>query len=451
MGLVRKNFLIVSSLIVATIVVLLGFISYAMPVYYNQVKQLELKKDYKAIVKKLNGQPREDILSNIRVYDDEYPNILLVLLTSANEEIYPKLSTEEVIRQSQHYMKKGDFDQIGHWSTTITSAEGEEYIVEAEYGFQSLSGISQVLMTLYPLIVLVILVLSSLVAYIYSRLSNKRITAISRTTRQMHLLEEGVACKVNGQDEIATLAQDVNLLYTKLLTSIGELKAENEKTAAHERQQADFLRMTAHELKTPIASVLGLVEGMIYNVGEFKNRDTYLKKCRGILQEQSQLVYSILEAANLDIGLEANQEQFDLKEQIKQHLEPYEALAKLNSYNFVVKLSPVTVTGIMPYLLKAIKNILDNAFRYTKEGGMISLSLTDDYLVLENQSEYLLSDVDLQHIFQPFYRPDSGRDRQDGGTGIGLYLVKQILEQHGFAYLFERDEDVMRFTIVLQK
>ena len=63
--------------------------------------------------------------------------------------------------------------------------------------------------------------------------------------------------------------------------------------------------------------MLGLVEGMIYNVGEFKDHETYLKKCRDILQEQSQLVCSILEATNLDLSLKVKQERVDLKELIE--------------------------------------------------------------------------------------------------------------------------------------
>ena len=71
MGIVRKNFLIVSSLIAGTILILLGFMAYVMPIYYNQAKQLELKKDYVTIVKELDGQSKESLLSNIKKYDQQ--------------------------------------------------------------------------------------------------------------------------------------------------------------------------------------------------------------------------------------------------------------------------------------------------------------------------------------------------------------------------------------------
>ncbi len=94
----------------------------------------------------------------------------------------------------------------------------------------------------------------------------------------MQSLESGISCAVAGTDEITILAQDINSLY-KLLSSIDELRTENERAMAREKEKSDF-RITSHELKTPIASMLGLVEGMIYNVGPFKDHDTYLKNAR---------------------------------------------------------------------------------------------------------------------------------------------------------------------------
>ncbi|MFC3931559.1 sensor histidine kinase [Streptococcus dentapri] len=451
MGIVRKNFLIVTSMIIATVLVLLAVIYYAMPIYYNQAKQVEIKKDYQTIVKQLDGKSKKKLLSQIAAYDKTNPNLLLTLMDDSGKILYPDASDKEAVDQRQTYLAKGQFDQIGSWSKLITSSEGVDYIIQAEYGFQSLSGISQILLTFYPFILILIVSLASLVAYVYSRLSNKRIQTISETTRKMMDLEEGLACQISGQDEIANLAQNINQLYKHLLKSIEELKQENQRTAERERQQADFLRITSHELKTPIASNLALVEGMLYNVGDFKNHDTYLRKSRDILQEQSALVQSVLDATNLNIGIKSHQENIDVKSLIEQNLDSYHILAEMRSYQFSSDLTSCQVTANPAYLLKAIKNLLDNAFRYTREGGIIHLSLADDCLILENQAEQLLTDEELKHIFQPFYRPDFSRDRKDGGTGMGLYIVQQILEQHGFSYQFKREKDKMRFVLFFKK
>ena len=452
MGIVRKNFLIVSLMISLTFLFLLAFLYFVMPIYYNEAKKQELRQDFVSTVRQVDGLSKDDIIKKMAAQDRKQVNILYVLFDSSGEVIYPNLSDETVSDQDQDYIEETNYDEIGAWTKAITSEEGEKYTVQAEYGFNSLSAVSQLLVTFYPFVILLVISLAGLVAYVYSRLSNQRIRAISQTARQMQSLDKNLSCQIKGHDEIAALAEDVNHLYEKLLTSIEELKAENERTIERERQKSEFLRMSSHELKTPLASLLGLVEGMLYNVGDFKNHDKYLQKCRSILQEQSQLVQAVLEATNLDLTMSSAHEAFSLTEELRQHLDTYHVLAEIKAYQFITDLDPVTVTANPVYLLKAIKNLLDNAFRYTKEGGTIQLRLTGQQLVIENEADYLLKENELEQIFQPFYRPDFSRSRKDGGTGIGLFLVQQILDKHGMAYKFERTADkTMRFTIDLSQ
>ena len=97
-----------------------------------------------------------------------------------------------------------------------------------------------------------------------------------------------------------------------------------------------------------------------------------------------------------------------------------------------------------------IKNLIDNAFNYTVQNGKISVRLEEHLLVIENQAERVLDETQIQQIFQPFYRPDYSRNRKDGGTGLGLFIVQQILDKHGLRYQFEAlDGRKMRFSISL--
>ncbi len=94
---------------------------------------------------------------------------------------------------------------------------------------------------------------------------------------------------------------------------------------------------------------------MIHNVGPFQDHDTYLKKCRELLKEQSNLVYSILEATNLDMALKDSKGSIQLDELIKDSLASYFSLAEVRPYQFTVDLAPVIIEGNSVYLLKAIK------------------------------------------------------------------------------------------------
>ncbi|VUC64944.1 sensor histidine kinase [Streptococcus pseudoporcinus] len=460
MRLARKNFLVVSGIVVLSLGLLVGLLYFVMPIYYNQAKKQELKKEFVAIVDRLEGQKQADIIKSLADYDKKMPNLLFSLFDQRIGDIYyPELDmvsnsdtnqVEQTDSSDTHKIDSSIFDELGTWTYNIKTMKGKKLHLQAAYASTPLSDISQALVTFYPFILLFIIILAIIIGAVFASLSTRRIRAISQVTRQMKTLQEELVCCSKGQDEIATLANDINHLYQHLLTSIQDLKIENERTLERERQQAEFLRATSHELKTPIASMMGLVEGMRYNVGVFKDHDTYLKKCDDILQEQNDLVASILEATRLSISNDETYDLIELKDLLEPHLPTYNVLAEVKGFVFSVSLQPSQQKVNSVYFVKAVKNILDNAFRYSKKGSTIRLSLTSERLIVENQPEYMLNKEELEKIFQPFYRPDFARSKKDGGTGLGLFLVKQILVQHGLDYSFSAiNKGMVRFVINL--
>lgn len=447
MGIVRKQFLIASIMIIVTISVILTFIYVGVPMYNSQYEEAKLKKEYINIVENLEGKSSDYIVTEIKLKDISIKNLFLSVIDENGELIYPTYESSSSIESELAYLETQKFDEVGLWSYLVHTNDDHKLIIQGSYAYNTSSILGETLINFAPFIFLFIVLLTSAAAFIFSHFSTKRIKAISEVTRNMQELKDGIECKISGQDEITDLAEDINKLYKNLLSTIKELKEEKDHAIKSDRQKSDFLRITSHELKTPIASMLGLVEGMIYNVGDFKNHELYLQKCKEILNEQSELVASILDATNSDIIVRESRKDIRLDKVIEDNLQTYYALADVKNISFNTKINETTISANNIYILKAIKILLDNAFRYTISNGIINLSLENSKLSISNQAEHLLTDEELEQIFNPFFRPDYSRSKKDGGSGIGLYLVKQILDNHGYAFDFMRIDDFMVFEI----
>lgn len=451
MRIAKKHFLLTGTIIFIVVTTVLASLYFAMPVYYEQVKQREANSEFRQIAQQVQGKPSNGIGKLLSDYNRKNTRVWFSLFDSKGKVIYPNLDLTTGKGELQLTILPSDMslnEQSKSIRKKIKTAEGTTLTLQAEYSLQPISDASYVLLNLYPYILFFSLALGGVAAFLYSRFATKRITDISESTRKMATLSPDVACPVKGRDEISTLAQDINSLYNNLLTSIEALRLENEKVAESEREKAEFLRMTSHELKTPITSMMGIVDGMIYGVGDFKDKDKYLQKCREILEEQSKLVQSILAISKIEMRIEAEEEDFSLKQLLEENLSTYKMLADMKGYKFTVSLEELQIHGNKTYLLKAIKNLLDNAFHYGLSGGEILLTIQNGQLMIENDAEHVLDGQQIQQIFQPFYRPDYSRNRKDGGTGLGLFIVQQILENHHLRYRFEAvDDKRMRFTI----
>ncbi|MEY8461685.1 sensor histidine kinase [Streptococcus merionis] len=467
MKLSRKHFLIINSLIFIIVTVILCVLYATMPPYYEGKKTKEAQNEFAKIVQLIDKKDLTQAKRILASKEASYKNtsIWYLLFDSKDKIVYPKSSleveetlSEEELQQdlliaSELFQDDRESDEVGSKRfTKSVLLEDKVFTLVGDFSLQPVSEARKVLLDLYPPLLLFSLVIGTIASYLYSHVSNRRLLAISATTRKMAKLEPNLSCNDSGNDEISELAQDINSLYQNLFTVIASLRKENEKVAENEREKSEFLRITSHELKTPIAGVIGMLDGMIYKVGDFKDRDKYLKKCREILEEQSLIVQSLLEFSKVDFISEQSEETFNLKTALEEELEAYAILAEVRQFHLKVQLDDCDVVGNKLYLLKAIKNLLDNALHYTKEHGTIDIRLCSEELVIKNQAEHCLTAEQLGKIFQPLYRPDFSRNRKAGGSGLGLFITQQILEKHHFAYTFENvEDDWMEFRIRFEK
>ncbi|MEQ9763674.1 HAMP domain-containing sensor histidine kinase [Streptococcus jiangjianxini] len=435
MKLIKKNFLVINLLIFAVVTIILGLLYFIMPIYYEHVQTQEIKHEFKQVSKQVEGKSLTQVSRLLS--KNNKSNIWYSVVNQKQHIIFPSIQISNASdNESSDIIIASDDSHSNNevMKHTFTLDSGEKVTLLGELSLQPVSDASKILLTLYPYLLLISLTIASIVAFLYSKTSSSRLITISNTTRKMANLEPNLSCDIKGKDEIANLASDINRLYDKLFTTIKSLNKEYDKLADLERSKSEFLRMTSHELKTPISSVIGMIDGMLYNVGDFANRDKYLRKSRKVLEGQAQVIQSILSLSKLESAVEQNQEIFSLKTALEEEMEVYHILSELDRYQVTVALEEQWVKANKLYLLKAIKNIIDNAFRYTKPEGQIAITLKANQLVIKNEAEQLLSQEQLEQLFQPFYRPDYSRSRKDGGTGLGLFIAHQIFERYHFDY-----------------
>ena len=314
-----------------------------------------------------------------------------------------------------------------------------------------------VLVRLLPLITAAILLVSVVGAYLLSRDYSRPLIAISQTARQMAALDLTGQCEVRRQDEIGVLAASLNEMSEQLsqaLTSLqqanGQLQQDIRREREQERQRLEFFTAVSHELKTPIAIIKGQLEGMIYQVGEYKDRDTYLRSCLQTTNDMEALVKEILAAARLgggDFRLAAA--ELDLSGMVQAVCRRFAGRAGDKRMCFSADIRPgVRVRGDQRLLEKVFTNVIGNAVAYSPAGADVRVELQPDRFFVENTGVHIAAE-ELDRVFTPFYRVDKSRNRNHGGSGLGLYITKTILDRHGIRHSLENTPDGVRFTAFL--
>jgi two-component system sensor histidine kinase VanS len=210
----------------------------------------------------------------------------------------------------------------------------------------------------------------------------------------------------------------------------------------------------SHELKSPITAIKGQLEGMINNIGVYQNRDKYLNRSLAIAEDLDRLVREILVVSKLDtVDFNFKKEKFNLSpilEDIIKNLDYIQIDKKIKTVKKIEK--NLIIEGDVSLLKKAFKNIIENGMKYCPENGLFiveAIKLKDRILIeIFNDGDSILEDdlID-EKIFDAFYRTEKSRNRETGGSGLGLHIVKKILKSHKFSYKIDNKDNGVVFTV----
>ncbi|MDR2376714.1 MAG: HAMP domain-containing histidine kinase [Treponema sp.] len=292
------------------------------------------------------------------------------------------------------------------------------------------------------------LVFCTLGAVFFARWITRPIMELAAGARRMAKLEE-VPAPAWRNDEIGQLAQDIYQMYGALKETIASLEREVKRERTMEENQRAFFSAASHELKTPIAALRALTEGMLSNIGEYRDHRKYLRQCLDLLAAQNRLVSEVLEIASL--AGEPCFETVNPAELTAAVIAEYAPIAAQRRQRVLSTVSAAALRADRRLLGRAFSNVLSNALRNSPEGAAIRV--WDERpgpallrLCVFNPGARLAGD-EIPRLFEPFYRREAAR--MGGSGGLGLTIVKRALEGMHIPYALENAEDGVLFWMDL--
>ena len=219
----------------------------------------------------------------------------------------------------------------------------------------------------------------------------------------------------SGKDEVAILGNALNQLYEKLRESNRELSHKNALLEEENERQEVFLRASSHQLKTPIAAALLLIEGMMDQVGKYKDVNAYLPEVKEQLKDMRKIVEDILDLNCHAIHLE--KEEVSLEELVKEGAAAYKVQMESKKQSLSVSGEKYMITD-REILKTIIDNLISNAVVYSPQGADIEIAIKEEGLFVTNYGAHIEED-----LLPDLYRPFVSSDTKQKGKGLGLYIV----------------------------
>ena len=284
---------------------------------------------------------------------------------------------------------------------------------------------------------IIAIALATIIGFVFARNLVSPINAISKTAKAIKEGDLTARTGLTGEDEIARLGETFDAMAQAV---------ETDRELEH-RLTTDV----AHELRTPLMAIQATVEAIIDGV--YKPTEDRLNQVNSEVKRLSRLVDALLRLSRLENRANPMKEEvFDVGEVISDLVKTHEAF--VNDSGLTLKFEKqknVIVKGDADMIRQATANLISNAVRYTPEGGMVTVRVKHGEIMADIVVEDTgigLSPEEARMVFSRFWRADAGRNRDTGGLGIGLAVVKEIVDRHhGWVQVEGKKGEGARFTI----
>ena len=425
-----KIFLITFALFSSLVILLHASVYFIFPSTYIESQRQTILKKSQALAKSFQGQEEGTIESVIDLYSKT--NDIKVSIKGKEKQNALEVKDDLLVNPDSQN------NSLVIEERKIQTKEGKDLTLQFLATVDSQKEARDISLGFLPYSLLASFVLSLIASYLYARMISAPILEIKQMTKRMKRLDRTASLPIHSQDEIGVLKQQINDLYHHLLEVIDNLEQQKQENLKLEQMKVEFLRGASHELKTPLAGLKIILENMRDKIGRYKDRDRYLLVSLDIVDEMNQIVLEILSLSSVQ-ELGGDKEWIQLDDVVNRILTQNQVLVENRSLSIDNYLPATSIFMNLPILKLVLSNIISNAVKHSDKGGVIRIGLENEGtdFVIENTS------VSKENI------STKAQSKKEGG--LGLFVVKYLLEHEELSYRFEESSTGRRFVMVLPK
>lgn len=342
--------------------------------------------------------------------------------------------------------------------------DGNDYILLSIYQMNHIDDIVNTAATVNLYMFLVVLLILMIASLIYSREFSKPLLYINNASRKLSQLDfSEPLLEINSSDEFAELSRNINILTVSLKTTLYRLNDQNKKLSENlinesnsEGKRRDFVSGMSHELKTPLAVIQASAEALQNDVYDTKEeKDDALILIQKEVSKTNKMIKDMMNVYKMDIpDYQKDWETVNVKNLITNIDSTLKLLYTNSDITVKMELEDVSIEANKDNIETIIINLFTNAIKYTPNGSQIHIKLYSSAQNIKFEITNFgvsISKEEQQKIFEPFYRVTKARSREEGSTGLGLYIVNQMLERYSSVCEVESTTDSVTFMFQIKK
>ena len=404
--------------VIAIIVLFIHLFVYLIfPRTYLDVRKEEIYTKANEITENLNGKSVDYIEQALDFYSNTNEIKAFIKKNTTSNEVEIKKDLNVDLKSSNNSLIIEERQLMLDTGKTIRL----QFVSTADMQSQAKNLSLQFL----PYSLIISLCFSAIVSLVYAKSIKNYVVEIKSVTDQMMALDKKARLEIDSSDEIGQLKAQINDLYETLLDSISNLEFKNKEILRLEKIKYDFFKGASHELKTPLASLKIILENMKYNVGKYKNRDVYIDDCIDLVDHLTKNIQQILSVYSIE-NLKDDEEVVCIKDELSSVLQKYDVLIHQKELHIQNDLQDETMYIGKTALNIILSNLISNAINYTHEKDTVHIGIEQDWFYIQNKQD----------------------PTQPKGNGLGLYIVRNLLDNYKMKYeVIEREKFIFKIKL----